>query len=332
MTALRVATFNVENLTDAPNADVPLAARVNVLRPQFIRMAADVVCLQEVDGRRDASGHRQLLALNTLLEPTEYRTFHQASTVDKKSGAPRDKHNLVVLSRWPIRRVAQISNDLVPAPAYRTVSARPPAEKPDPIGWDRPILHVEIELPTGRTLHVVNLHLRAPLAAYIEGQKSQAFVWNSVGGWAEGYFLAAVKRAGQALEARLVIEQIFDRDPAALIVVAGDFNAEEREVPLRLLASDVEDTGNGRLAHRSLALIEHTLPDSQRFTVIHRGQRLMLDHLMVSRALMASYRAIEIHNEMLGDELVAYTLVDAAPDSYHAPVVATFELDDRKSD
>jgi hypothetical protein len=30
---------------------------------------------------------------------------------------------------------------------------------------------------------------------------------------------------------------------------------------------------------------------------------------------------------MLGDELVAYTLVEAAPDSYHAPVVATFELD-----
>ena len=216
----------------------------------------------------------------------------------------------------------------------------------------------------------MNLHLRAPLAAYIEGQKSQAFVWNSVGGWAEGYFLAAVKRAGQALEARLVIERIFDRDPAALIVVAGDFNAEEREVPLRLLASDVEDTGNGRLAQRTLALIgqcvldhlmvsralmasyraieihnemlgdelvaytliEHTLPNSQRFTVIHRGQRLMLDHLMVSRALMASYRAIEIHNEMLGDELVAYTLVDAAPDSYHAPVVATFEFDDRKGD
>jgi hypothetical protein len=41
---------------------------------------------------------------------------------------------------------------------------------------------------------------------------------------------------------------------------------------------------------------------------------------------MAHYRAIEVHNEMLGDELVAYTLVEAAPDSYHAPVVGEFEI------
>ena len=57
------------------------------------------------------------------------------------------------------------------------------------------------------------------------------------------------------------------------------------------------------------------------------GLSLMLDHLLVSRALLAHYRGIEVHNEALGDELVAYTLVDAAPDSYHAPVAAEFEID-----
>ena len=53
---------------------------------------------------------------------------------------------------------------------------------------------------------------------------------------------------------------------------------------------------------------------------------LMLDHLLVSRQLLSRYRGIEIHNEALGDELVAYTLIDAAPDSYHAPIVARFEF------
>ena len=327
MTPLRIASFNVENLADDANAEVPLAARVDVLRPQFLRMAADIVCLQEVDARRLAPGEpRQLSALDTLLETTGYSDFHRATSLDEKRAMPRDRHNLVILSRWPIRHVAQYANDLVPAPDYRIVTARPPSDVAAPIKWDRPILHAEIELPGGRTLHVVNVHLRAPLAAHIEGQKAKPFVWNSVAGWAEGYFLASVKRAGQALEARLVIDRIFDRDPNALVVIAGDFNAEEREPPLRILAGDVEDTGNGRLANRSLALLEHTLPDSRRFTVIHRGRRRMLDHLMVSRPLLAFYRSIEIHNEMLGDELVAYTLVDAAPDSYHAPVVAAFEL------
>lgn len=329
MTALRIATFNVENLTDAADAEAPLTARVDILKPQFARMAADIVCLQEVDARRPAGEkQRALTALDTLLQDTKYADFHTASTVDPNSGAPRDKHNLVILSRWPIHEIKQYANDLVAAPTYHATTSKPPTSEAMPILWDRPVLHVVIELPGGRLIHVLNVHLRAPLAAYIEGQKAGPFVWNSVGGWAEGFFLASVKRSGQALEARLAIERVFDHDPASLIVVAGDFNAEEHEAPLRILTGDVEDTGNGRLARRSLALVEHTLPESRRYTVIHRGHRLMLDHLIVSRSLMAAYRGMEIHNEVLGDELVAYTLIEAAPDSYHAPVVATFELGD----
>jgi endonuclease/exonuclease/phosphatase family metal-dependent hydrolase len=327
MTRVRIATFNVENLTDVAGAAIPLAARAEVLRPQLARLDADVVCLQEVDARRIAAGDaRTLTALAALLDGTGYEDFHRASTVNRTTGGPRDRHNLVVLSRWPIGRIAQYENDLVEAPRHTLASAGQPAGAASPVPWDRPILHAEIVLPGGPSLHVLNAHLRAPLASFIEGRKSGPFSWDSVGGWAEGYFLAAIKRSGQALEARLVIEKIFDSDPAALIALAGDFNAEEREVPLRILLADVEDTGNGRLAGRSLVLIEHSLPASQRFTVIHRGRRLMLDHLLVSRPLMAHYRAIEVHNEMLGDELVAYTLVDAAPDSYHAPVVGEFEI------
>lgn len=173
---------------------------------------------------------------------------------------------------------------------------------------------------------MINLHLKAPLAAYVPGQKIGPFAWQSVSGWAEGFLRAAIKRSGQALEVRLLIDQIFEEDPQALLVLAGDFNAEEREVPLRMLVGSPEDTGNGLLVPHSLVLLEHTVPESQRFTVIHRGRKQMLDHLLVSRTMFAKYRNIEIHNEMLGDELVAYTLIEAAPESYHAPVVAEFEM------
>ena len=40
--------------------------------------------------------------------------------------------------------------------------------------------------------------------------------WLSAPGWAEGFFIAAVKRAGQALEARLFIDKLFDEDPDAM--------------------------------------------------------------------------------------------------------------------
>lgn len=322
---MRIASFNIENLTDTARDEAPLAARLDILRPQLERLSADIVCLQEVDASRQTrKSPRELSALNRLLAETRYRDFHVAYTVHDKTGAPRDKHNLVVLSRWPIRQHAQYTNDLVPPPVYQRAASDQPLAKMQPIAWDRPILHVQITLPNGEMLHVINMHLRAPLAAYIPDQKIGAFAWKSVAGWAEGYFLASVKRAGQALEARILVDQIFDTDPAALVVVAGDFNAEERETPLRIVTGNLEDTRNGRLANRSLVLLEHTLPEHRRFTVIHNGQRNMIDHLVVSRSLLARYQGMEIHNEALGDELVAYTLVDAAPDSYHAPIVADF--------
>src|SRR3546814_9423539 len=81
----------------------------------------------------------------------------------------------------------------------------------------------------GATLHVLNLHLRSPLASPIPGQKLSAGSWRSLAGWAEGYFAATLKRSGQALEARLRVEQIFDSEPAALIAVCGDLNAGRSE-------------------------------------------------------------------------------------------------------
>jgi endonuclease/exonuclease/phosphatase family metal-dependent hydrolase len=197
---------------------------------------------------------------------------------------------------------------------------------PQEIIWDRPLLKAAIRLPSGRGIHVVNLHLRASLAAQIAGQKENAFTWRSVGGWAEGFFITSVKRSGQALEARLLVERIFDLEPEALIAVCGDFNAVQEEMPLRTIMGDVEDTGNGHLAGRSLVPLERALPSTQRYSVLHHGRKVMLDHILISRALLAHFRHMEVHNEALGDELVAYATVSHSPESYHAPVVAAFEL------
>ncbi len=107
-------------------------------------------------------------------------------------------------------------------------------------------MHAEIDLGDGPSLHVFNLHLRAPLAAVIPGQKSAPFEWKSVPGWAEGYYLAALKRSGQVLEERLAVDRIFDQDPDARIAVMGDFNADDHQAPLRLLcaAPRTPKTGN----------------------------------------------------------------------------------------
>ena len=138
--------------------------------------------------------------------------------------------------------------------------------------------------------------------------------------------ISAVKRAGQAMELRLAVERVFDDEPDALIVVCGDFNAEDRSTALRLACAGEDDTGSGHLAARVLTPVARSLAADRRFTVLHHGRPEMLDHILASRSLFASFTGVEIHNEMLDDELVAYGRIDRAPESLHAPMLASFEL------
>lgn len=328
---LRIATFNLENLDDRPGAEPPLEDRLAVLRPRLQRLDADVLCLQEVNGQKPpGGGPRALLALDRLLEGTGYAQFHRAASISPsgESHGVADKHNLVILSRYPITSSRQIRHDLVPAPSYTPVTVRGEsgAGATAGIGWERPILHAIIQLPGEQLLHVLNLHLRAPLAAHVAGQKESAFVWKSVSGWAEGFFLATVKRIGQAFEARLAVEEIFDSEPDAQVCVCGDCNAEEREMPLRVLRADMDDTGNAALARRSLISLEQSLPEDRRYSVIHAGHKAMLDHLLASRTLTARLRSVEVHNEGLTDEIIAHASAHKSAESLHAPLAAEFDL------
>ena len=321
---MRIATFNVENL------DEPLGTRALVLRPALARLAADVLCLQEVNGQHvRGEPERRLLALDALVAGTPYAAFHRAHTTSPGKQGPADVHNLVTLSRFPITATRQILHDYVPPPEVRLLTADPPKAAAEPIRFDRAALMTEIALD-GRRLVVINVHLRAPLAAAIPGGKSAPFTWRDVGTWAEGFYLSGLKRNAQALELRLLVDELFDADPAPAIVVTGDFNAEDGATPLKIIAGAPEDTGNGALAYRSLVPLERAIPADRRFSVLHHGRPQLLDHLLVSHALLGAVRIVEIHNEALGDEAMAYERDVAAGGSYHAPIVAAFDLPARE--
>jgi len=244
----RIATFNLENLGDADGNEEELAFRIGALRPQILRIEADVLCLQEVNAQEEPGHQRSLRALEALLRDTPYAGFNRAATTSASGDKPRDVQNLVILSRLPILESREYLNDLVDRPSYRLATADPAAGAAAPVSWDRPVLYARIALPDGSPLHIVNLHLRAPLPSFIPGQKQEAFVWKSVEGWAEGTFVAEIKRTGQALEARFVVDRLFDTDPKAAVVVLGDFNADGREAPLKILRGDLDETGNAALA------------------------------------------------------------------------------------
>jgi len=317
---LRIATFNLENLDETPSTRAFLARRIAVLRPQLVALDADVLCLQEVSAHGKGHHHREMEALDHLLDGTPYARF---SSTGPRGDGPADIHNLVTLSRWPFRETREIRHALVPPPAYTAITAK---QLPAAIDghFDRPLLHTIVPLPIGRALHVVNLHLRSPLAAVIPGQKQSALTWRSVEGWAEGFFAAALKRNAQALEARLVVDRIFDAEPEALIAVCGDFNAETREVPVRTIMGAVDDTGNPALATRSLAALEDGITRERRFSVRHAGAMVLLDHVLVSAGLAARNPRVEIDNKTLADEIFDAPADQPPLGSFHAPVVAEF--------
>lgn len=322
---MRIATFNLENLDDGPGVKPPLAERLAVLAPMLERLDADVLCLQEVNGQRDgARGPRRLAALEKLVAAAGLQGYAVIHSTRRDGEGLSDHHNLVTLTRLAVEAQHQHWHDLVAEPRHRYITADPTPDEEAALAWDRPVLYTKLRARGGQSLHLFNVHLRAALACPVPGQKEGAFVWKTIAGWAEGYYLSEIKRAGQAFELRLAVDRLFDAEPDAHVCIAGDFNAEEHHTPIEILRGEEDNTGNGALAARVMVPVEHSLPASRRFSVIHQGRRQMLDHIMVSRPLMGHYRSAEIHNEALTDEVTAYG--KDSPVSYHAPVVATFDL------
>lgn len=327
MARLRIVTFNMENLDDKPDAEPTLNERIALMRPQLLRLQADLLCLQEVNGQETPGQPRQLLALAELFAGTPYQSFNTVSTKKEDGSEVYDVRNLVVATKHQIPEHKQFKHDFAQAPQYQRVTADPKDTEAKKVTWERPILYAKVKLSGNASLHVINLHLKSRLPTSIPGQKKDRFTWESTPGWAEGYFLSSMKRVGQALEVRMFVDTLFDDDPDALIVVCGDFNADFDDVPVQAIRGDVENTGNGELAPRVLVPCERTIPEPSRFSLYHHGKGSMLDHLLVSRRLLGMYRGTEIHNELLHDESVAFAMDTKFPESDHAPVVAEFELD-----
>ena len=324
--SLRITTFNLENLDDKPKEKPTLDERISVMRPQLIRLNADILCLQEVNGQEKEGQPRRLLALDKLLTNTPYGGYHKISTMTEDGTHVYDERNLVILSRYLISEYHQYKHNYAPAPYYQKVTAKPKEDQAKKITWERPILYAKIKLDNNNMLHVINLHLKSKRPSHVEGQKVSMYAWRTASGWAEGFFLSAMKRIGQALETRQLIDKIFDEDENALITVCGDFNAESDEVAMEAILGEVENTGNSDLVKRVLVPCEQTIPESARFSLLHMGKGRMIDHLLVSRSLLAYYKDSEIHNEILHDESVAFAFETKYPESDHAPVVAEFKI------
>ncbi len=328
---LRIATYNLENLDEDRFDDdgeiirPSFAERAPVLRAALERLRADIICLQEVHGQETEGEPRKLLTLQELIAPTRYAGYQIASTKLKDGSQVYDQRNLVVLVRSDIEIIdqRQINGEVVGHPQYQRQIAGDETAKTQT--WERPLQHVMLRLPSGQILHLLNAHFKSKLAVRHDPSMENRFTWKSAAAWAEGFFVSSIKRVGAALEARAVVDQIFDEDADAALILAGDFNALPEEVPMMALRGRVEETGNSDLTHRVLLPLEDNVPKDKRFTLIHHGKGEMIDHILASRRMVACFMHSEVHNEGLQDESIAFATDRKFPASDHAPMVVQFD-------
>lgn len=323
MRALRVGTFNFDNLDDSDPTEFD--RRKTVLRQMLSRINADLLFLQEV---------HSITAVTELIKGTRYERehFQMDFTKTKSSGRtqPYSRRNLVILSKYPIQNPRHYYHDLVERPQWKKITTTNPTAS-DNILWERPIFHCEIELGPNKILHAINLHLKSKIPSNIDGQRhpEKRWLWFSIYGWAEGYFVSTMKRVGQALETRMLIDkEIFAHDSEAAIVVAGDFNAEIYSVPFKTIVGSMREVSNPDLGPFVMVPCEFNVPSDQRFSLLHHGKGNMLDHVIVSKPLYPYWKGTEIFNELIPDKSIAFSMPEYYPESDHAPVVASFELPD----
>lgn len=72
--------------------------------------------------------------------------------------------------------------------------------------------------------------------------------------------------------------------------------------------------------------LESLIPEEERFTRIYRGQRELIDHLLVSHALTDSIESVTTGGADISSVTDSPGRRNVAEASDHRPVVATFDL------
>lgn len=297
---LRFATFNAENLSAvSPRAKVDAVARVIVHNLR----APEILALQEIqdhsgpadDGVVSAEGTlSRLAAAITRAGGPAYR-WRQLEPEDGADGGQPGANirNAVLFDPARVNAVDGPGR-ILPASPVRLFEDSP-AFGGDPLGREggtRKPLAVELEAD-GERLVVVNLHLSSKWGDDPLFGRRQPPLEPT----------AAMRRA-QAERIAGFVEEILDRRPEAKVLVLGDLNDFIWSEAVRTLSA-------GRLEN----LLEH-LPVSDRYTYVYRGWAQVLDHVLVSPAVVRTAEVDVVHaNADFPDH-------DRASD--HDPVVVSF--------
>lgn len=294
---LGLATYNVLNLFDPRDAgeEAVLDAKLQFLAARIAEANADVVGLQEI-------GSEALLAqLVSLLESHAPYMHCVVGTPDS-----RGIRN-ALLSRLPLLASRVLTTPALDFPRFVTTD-------PAPYGTNLPlrrgIVHATVDAGALGPVDVLVVHFKSGRGVPLRTPSGDLVLPTTARDFGEANVRAMIWRAGEALFVRGAVDALFAAGKSN-VAVMGDFNDVWDSVPVRIVRG-----GGPAVLHATGILIA---PET-RFTVLHNGDKKMIDHILLSSALRDRVESARVLNAELHDHDVALTDAPRA-DSDHALVV-----------
>lgn len=295
--SLLLGTFNVENLDPGDTGKLPVLGQqiVNALN------LPDIIALQEIqdnsgetdDGVTDASETYQALiesidtALGTPAGEDAYAFFDIAPEDNTSGGAPGGNIRVGFLYR-PDR--VELVEDSVEQVA------------PDSDAWADSRIPLRADfLFNGETVTVIDNHWVS------KGGSTPQFgsVQPPVNGGED-------QRIAQAAEVNAYVDGILAADPTAKIIVLGDLNEFGWEDALQTV------TGGGSPV--LFDLFDASAPPEERYEYVFDGNHQVLDHVLVSQALLGDSQFDSVHLN------AQFPVLDPERTSDHDPAVLGMDL------
>jgi endonuclease/exonuclease/phosphatase family metal-dependent hydrolase len=308
-----VATWNLENLyrpggSFGPRTQEAYDAKLAALAKTVALVEPDVLAVQEVG---DPEALDDLVGLLGGVWHTRLSAFPDSRGI-----------RVGVLSRLPVTESADILRLPDKLPPFRADDSPAVTTR-----MGRGALHVRVRSATGRLLDVVTCHLKSKLLTFPGGR----FFPRDEGERARYGAYALYRRAAEATTIRTYANEALDgHGEDRAMVVCGDLNDETDAATTQLMlgpgGSEIGTGGEGRPDKGDawrLWNLAPLIPADRRFSRVERGHPELIDHILVSRAILP---LVEDVTSFVVDPLPS---VDGNPtsrrdatDSDHAPVVA----------
>lgn len=271
---LRFATFNVCNLAlpgmkyyedQIPYSADEYDAKIGWIAQQLDRMDADVIGLQEIFSQQ---------ALTDVLAKTrKYRNAQQLG-FDPDPAADHLTPSVALISRLPVLTGATVFREL----PHRLSITLPGVAHPV-THFTRPILHAQIQAPTGFAIDVFVCHLKSKLPDYRNDLEDELPDQTGI-----AMLRSLIRRGTDALGLRHLLSDIkqVQRKP---IVVMGDFNDVADAIPTQMVMGLGKYPLNGvddRLFESYRIQSRRDVLRDVGYTHIHDNSYETIDHILVS--------------------------------------------------